>query len=127
MPQVTGLLPKWIYTTTLIKLFSTLLYTLSLYLSPQKLNFNYFYIIYFIVILLRLIFVKKICKPLFFWFITISFVVDIVINMVERYFFGIRLYKTLCEIVFGIVSIVWMIFLHPYYLMNEKIINKKNK
>ncbi|EJW03135.1 hypothetical protein EDEG_00240 [Edhazardia aedis USNM 41457] len=126
-----GLLPKWIYLATIIKLgtmIASLYKYFKIFKQRQHTNlyleiadtFNYFYVIHFIFLFLRLISIRNICKRCYFIFIVSTFCLDIFIYVTERYFFVVSLLETVLEIIFSVVSLAWMVFLYPYYLHNEK-------
>lgn len=113
-----GLLPKWIYVATTIKITLILCVLLkSTFIDKHPLTFNYFYIAHFLLISLRLLNVKRIRNTRVFIFITLTFCVDIIIYLFERRL-GVCIYRTVFEVLFSIFSILWMVFLYPYYLVD---------
>lgn len=119
-----GLLPKWIYFTTLFKLSSIIYYFIGIFFA-SKIRFNYFYILQFLIVLIRFLSVKHLRIKIVFWFTTFSFLIDIVFFVVEWVMFRVGIYKTVGQVFFCLFSIMWMIFLHPYYLMKDENENEK--
>lgn len=121
MKHKKGLLPKCIFLSTTIKITLILYSLIYNYMKNKRIIFNYYYIAHFLLIVLRLVNIKNLCKPSFFIFITGTFILDVVIYAFEVK----KSVVAMVEIFLTVLCIGWMVFLYPYYLVGND--EKKSK
>ncbi|KCZ81813.1 hypothetical protein H312_00712 [Anncaliia algerae PRA339] len=122
MDNKSGLLPKWLILSTTLHLIFIIS---QIYMQYIKTDFKVALFSSFLCVI-KLIGIKRMGSVFFYVVVALATAIHSILFIL----FGVRkivnLNWCLFEVILGILTLGWMIFLYPYYLMQEDINHKKN-
>lgn len=115
MPRKTGLLPKWLLLSTIVRT-ACIMFEHRMKAPPIEVSRRVFVYVSFFLACVRLLGVTKI-SPVLYILVALSYVAEVCWFAVALYFGCFSALRVTFEIVIALFSLSWMIFLYPYYLI----------
>lgn len=118
MPRKTGLLPKWLLLSTIIRT-ACIMFEHRMKVPPIETSRRVFVYVSFFLACVRLLGVTKI-NPALYTLVALSYVAEVCWFAVALYFECFSALRVTFEIVMALFSLSWMVFLYPYYLIKPE-------
>lgn len=118
MPRKTGLLPKWLLLSTIIRM-ACIMFEHRMKVPPIETCRKVFVYVSFFLTCVRLLGVAKI-NPALYTLVALSYIVEVCWFAVALYFKCFSALRITFEIVMTLFSLSWMVFLYPYYLVKPE-------
>lgn len=122
MTSKPGLLPKWLFTYTALRIVYILAvhrHHLNIFRSSQKSRSAYVYLA-FVLGLTRLLASRRITRFGFYSSIAASFLAEGVFFIYGGLSDTYPLHRVVLEVFLALFTLGWMVFLYPYYLLEGK-------
>ncbi|EPR78489.1 hypothetical protein SLOPH_1680 [Spraguea lophii 42_110] len=117
MASSPGLLPRWLFFYTIVRL--AIIFPLDMFKSKKFIGIDNIRNIFFfcLQIITRLIGLKSLKSTYFYVIVSMSFLIDILFFLLENVRNSYSYTRIVIEITVSVISFIWMVFLHPYYLL----------
>lgn len=125
MQRKTGLLPKWLFLSTIIRMMSVFVEN-RVRMPDSKASHWMFVYLSLGVACIRLLGVLKV-NLVFYILLAMSYVLEICWLLSAWYSNCFSAFRVVCEVLIALFSLSWIVFLYPYYLLKKDEDSDKEK